>query len=141
MVTLGRVLTYLYPDAEPGSDYEVRLAKPEDALEEYIAVWNLPEPEPTAAEIVAATSLPQVRLRKEAELRDAADSWYQGSVRSFESAIVTAKYGRGGLTALGTEERAIFDEMNANYTKLKNLIGQVRAATTVAEVEAVVWTP
>jgi hypothetical protein len=90
---------------------------------------------------VAATSLPQVRLRKEAELRDAADSWYQGSVRSFESAIVTAKYGRGGLTALGTEERAIFDEMNANYTKLKNLIGQVRAATTVAEVEAVVWTP
>jgi hypothetical protein len=41
---------------------------------------------------------------------------------------------------LNAEERAIFDEMNANHTRLKNLIGQVRAATTVGEVEAISWT-
>ncbi len=47
--------------------------------------------------------------------------------------------GRSGLTALNAEERAIFDEMNANYTKLKNLIVQTRAATTLSEVEAIQW--
>jgi len=38
------------------------------------------------------------------------------------------------------EERAIFDEMDANYTKLKSLVGQVRAAATVTEVEGISWT-
>jgi hypothetical protein len=88
----------------------------------------------------ADTILAEAKVNKEAELRDRADSWYQGSVRSFEGAIVTAKYGRSGLTALNAEERAVFDEMNANYTRLKNLIGQVRAAATVSEVEAIFWT-
>jgi hypothetical protein len=87
----------------------------------------------------AAEIFEEAKAQKEAELRDAADAWYQSSVRSFEGAIVTAKYGRSGLTALNAEERSVFDEMNANYTKLKNLIGQVRAATTIGEVEAVQW--
>jgi len=87
----------------------------------------------------AAEILTDAKAQKEAELRDAADQWYQADVRSFEGAIVTAKYGRGGLTALSTEERAVFDEMNANYTKLKNLVASVRAASTVEEVEAVTW--
>ena len=60
-------------------------------------------------------------------------------MRSFEGAIVVAKYGRSGLTALNTEERAVFDAMNANYTKLKNLIVQARAAATVEALEAIAW--
>jgi hypothetical protein len=88
-----------------------------------------------AAEILVAT-----REAKEAELRGAADSWYQANVRSFEGAIVTAKYGRSGLTALNAEERAVFDEMSANYTRLKGLITQVRAAATVEELEGISWT-
>jgi hypothetical protein len=84
--------------------------------------------------------LQAAKASKEAELRDAADGWYQGSVRAFEGAIVGSKYGRSGFTALNAEERAIFDEMNANYTRLKDLISQVRAATTVSEVEGISWT-
>ena len=89
----------------------------------------------------AAETLADARSDKEAELRDAADSWYQANVRSFEGAIVTAKYGRSGLTALNTEERAVFDLMSANYTRLKNLIVQARAAATVEALEAIAWTP
>jgi hypothetical protein len=87
----------------------------------------------------AAEILTEARASKEAELRGAADGWYQENVRSFEGAIVTAKYGRSGLTALNAEERAVFDAMNANYTKLKNLIVQARAAATLGEVEAISW--
>jgi hypothetical protein len=101
------------------------------------AVWDASSGE--LRERTAAEELERARKEKEAGLRDAADGWYQGSVRAFEGAIVTAKYGRSGLTALNAEERAIFDEMNANYTKLRNLIGQVRAATTVQDVESVEW--
>jgi hypothetical protein len=89
----------------------------------------------------AADILTEAKANKEAELRDAADSWYRANVRSFEGAIVTAKYGRSGLTALNAEERAVFDSMNANYQRLKDLIVQTRAATTIAEVEAISWTP
>jgi hypothetical protein len=84
-------------------------------------------------------ALSYARAQKEAELRDAADAWYRGNIRSFEGAIVTAKYGRSGLTALNAEERAIFDEMNANYTKLKNLIGQVRVAASLEDLEGISW--
>jgi hypothetical protein len=87
----------------------------------------------------AAEILTERREAKEVELRGAADGWYQANVRSFEGAIVTAKYGRSGLTALNAEERAVFDAMNANYTRLKGLIVQVRAAATLEEVEAISW--
>jgi hypothetical protein len=103
-------------------------------------VWDGPVGELRAR--TASEDLAYAKAQKEAELRDAANAWYQSSVRGFEGAIVAAKYGRSGLTALNAEERSVFDEMNANYTKLKNLIGQVRdpATDTVAEVEAIAWT-
>jgi hypothetical protein len=87
-----------------------------------------------------AEQLAEAKALKEAELRDAADSWYQRSVRSFEGAVVIHKIDRG--LALNAEEQAIRDAMNANYQKLKNLIGQVRdpATDTVAKVEAISWT-
>jgi hypothetical protein len=58
-------------------------------------------------------------------------------VRVFEGTIVAAKWAKN--QALNAEEQAIFTDMNANYTRLKNLISQVRSASTVEAVLAVSW--
>jgi hypothetical protein len=87
----------------------------------------------------AAEIFLEAKASKEAELRDAADSWYRMNVRAFEGAVVAAKWAKG--QALLAEEQVVFNDMNASYTRLKSLISQVRAATTVAEVEAISWTP
>jgi hypothetical protein len=83
-------------------------------------------------------ALTEARAAKERELRDAADGWYQANVRSFEGAVVLHKIDRGQV--LSVEEQAVRDQMSSNYTKLKNLIVQTRAATTLSEVEAIQWT-
>jgi hypothetical protein len=116
-------------DAPEGS-YVVEEAPPADHI------WDA-----TARQMRARTqaeSLSYAKAAKEAGLRDAADRWYRQNVRAFEGAVVVHKIDRG--FALNAEEQAIRNAMNANYTKLKNLIGQVRAAATVAEVEAISWT-
>lgn len=115
---------------------------PEDAIESrppegfYAPKW-------TGSEWIEGTDatslLASHKETKEQELRNAADAWYRENIRSFEGAVVVAKYGRGGLTALSTEERAVFDSMNANYTKLKGLVSAVRVATSVAEVKGITW--
>jgi hypothetical protein len=87
-----------------------------------------------------AESLEEAKAAKEAALRDQADSWYQANVRSFEGAVVTAKYGRGGLAALSAEERSVFDAMNQNYERLRTLVGQARAASSEEELEGISWT-
>jgi hypothetical protein len=103
-----------------------------------IAHWDEEKlgPQPTATELQVA-SLEAVQAAKEAELRDAADAWYRQNVRAFEGAVVIHKIDRG--LALNAEETAIRDAMTANYTKLKDLIAQVRAAQSLAELEAVSW--
>jgi hypothetical protein len=120
------VRTYHPETMDDPRDYEVLVEDLPPDVEE--AVWD-----GAAGTLRAGTTteeLAEAKRLKEAELRDTADAWYQANVRSFEGAIVTAKYGRSGLTALSAEERVVFDEMNANYTKLKNLIGQVTQWTT-----------
>jgi hypothetical protein len=83
--------------------------------------------------------LAEVKTFKESELRDAHEANHQATIRGSEGTIVAAKYGRGGTAALSAEERAVFDEMNANLTKLKSLVSQVRAASTVEAVLAIQW--
>jgi hypothetical protein len=78
------------------------------------------------------------KMAKEADLRNAAERWYRENVRAFEGAVVIHKIDRG--QALSAEEQAIRDAMTANYQKLRTLVAQVRAATTLEEVEAVTWT-
>jgi hypothetical protein len=139
-----RYLLYLRGDGEePGyslvaDDYQPQASETVVSESPEGKVWDASSS--SLRERTAAEELSNAKASKEAELRDAADGWYQGSVRAFEGAIVIAKYGRSGLTALNAEERAIFDEMNANYSRLKQLVSQVRAATTVAEVEGISWT-
>ncbi len=90
--------------------------------------------DPTAVE-----ALQKARVDREKLVRDAANAHYEATTRSFEGAIVAAKYGRGGLTALNAEERIVFDTMNADYVRLKGLIVDIRQATTIEAVRAVVW--
>lgn len=92
----------------------------------------------TLKERTSAETLSHAKAMKEAELRDRADAWYQGNVRGFEGAVVVHKIDRS--QALSSEEQAIRDEMNTTYSKLRTLIGTVRAASTVEEVQAVTWT-
>ncbi len=84
-------------------------------------------------------ALQKARADQETLVRNAANAHYEATTRSFEGAIVAAKYGRGGLTALNAEERIVFDTMNADYVRLKGLIVDIRQATSVEAVRAVVW--
>jgi hypothetical protein len=84
-------------------------------------------------------ALLSARTEQEALVRDAANAHYEATTRSFEGAIVAAKYGRGGLSALNAEERIVFDAMNADYVRLKGLIVDIRQATSVEAVQTVVW--
>lgn len=45
-------IMHLYPNAEPRIDFEVR--DDSDGEGQYIAVWNLTEPQPTETELLAA---------------------------------------------------------------------------------------
>lgn len=89
---------------------------------------------PNAAEILERT-----RARKELELHDAANAEFLDSEQVFQGVIVGCLWAHN--TALNATEQAIFDSMNARYTKLKNKITYVRgAARTQAELDALSWT-
>ncbi len=90
--------------------------------------------DPTAAE-----TLQKARTDQEKLVRNAANAHYEATTRSFEGAIITGKYGRGGLTALNAEERIVFDTMSADYVRLKGLIVDIRQATTIEAIRAIVW--
>jgi hypothetical protein len=85
----------------------------------------------------ASEVLAHAKTMKEAELRDAANSWYVQNVRSFEGAVVVFKAATGAT--LTAEEVAIRDAMTNNYNTLRTKIGTVRAATALNQVESVVW--
>ncbi len=123
--------------AQPG-EVELAIVPGEDpGPQTKSMVW--PQGEAAPRESSTAEALEKARTEQENIVRDAANAHYEASTRSFEGAIVAAKYGRGGLPALNAEERIVFDAMNADYTRLKSLVVQIRAAATVEAVRAVVW--
>jgi XkdW protein len=136
-VNLGRVLAHLFPEADPSRDYVVRLGA--DG-EPYLAEWNLPTPEPAAAEIEAAT-LDAAKASKRSELKQAFRAQYEPA---FEGGFLEVDYIvdrlRRGL-AVPQPERDRLQAVGAGIDKLRTLFAQVNAATTVAEVEAIEWTP
>ncbi len=111
----------------------------EDQAHVEVAQMVWPNGAPTPRLPTSTEALEKAREEQEGIVRDAANAHYEASTRSFEGAIVAAKYGRGGLPALNAEERIVFDAMNADYTRLKSLVVQIRAAATVEAVRAVVW--
>jgi hypothetical protein len=48
---LAHAIRHLFPNADPQRDYELR----DDGAGAFIARWNLPNPQPTPAELIAAS--------------------------------------------------------------------------------------
>lgn len=84
-----------------------------------------------------AETLTKAKADKETELRNAADIWYRSNIRAFEGAVVVYKASTGAV--LTAAETTIRNQMNANYQTLQTKVGTVRSATTLADVQAVVW--
>lgn len=109
----------------------------EGSLGEWIptVLWDdeIGEPrQPTATEVLAAAKEEQEDL-----VRDAADAEYRSRWRAFEGAVVTHKAAKG--LALNAEEQAIFGGMQANYARLRGLVAQIRAASSVEGVREITW--
>lgn len=83
----------------------------------------------------AADALRLAKRRKEAELRDNSETQISSSTRSFEREVVIYKAATGA--PLNAEEQAIRDAMTAQYNSMRGKLAQVKAATTVAGVEAI----
>jgi hypothetical protein len=84
-----------------------------------------------------AQSLERVKKRKRERLVRAADAAYKQEIPSFAGVVVAAKYGRGA--SLSGPEQAVFNKINAGYSRLNDLLAQVDAATTLEEVEQIQW--
>lgn len=98
-------------------------------------VWDetssSPRP-PTDAELLAAA-----KTQQEALVRDSANNESLREVRPFEARIAVAKWAR--QLALSAEEQSIFNAENARYNKLVGLVSQIRAATTISQVQGITW--
>lgn len=134
MVNIDTVIQYLYPTARRGIDYLVE----ERSGVQVIAFWSsaVLGPQPSQATL-AANELLAAKAQREKYLRDSANAWYTSSIREFEGMIVNSKNDTGAV--MTSEETQIRDAVQANYQTLRTKITTVRNATTVAQVEAVVW--
>ena len=110
----------------------------EDGQGNYIRVWNEDAlgPQPTDQEW-EAWELPAVKEAKEQELRDGATLEYEATIRSFEGTVISSKFAKG--TQLSPWEQEVMTAMQQNYARLRTLVQQSKNATTVEEVEAIVW--
>lgn len=106
-----------------------------EGLESYVQMGEQEDP-PIARERWSL-DLAEVRIYKEQEIRDAADTWYRENVRPFEGSIVVHQSATG--STMTREEKDIRAAMQANYLTLRDLVGRIRAATTPEEAQAVEW--
>lgn len=87
-----------------------------------------------------ASRLQLVKSKKVAELVAAADAAYQREIPSFAGVVVAAKFVPPGNTQyLNARELTIFNKIQAGYARFNSLLDQVNVATTVEQVEAIVW--
>jgi hypothetical protein len=87
----------------------------------------------------AAESLDHAKAIKRREIKAAADAEYLSGVSMFDGDIVAGKWGR--QVALNVYETSVLSTMQDIYSRLRQKIQAVNAASTVAEVEGVAWTP
>ncbi len=131
---LAMCLEYLFPGAVPDLDYEIR----DEGGGPYIAWWELPEPEPTQAELEAAW-IPALKEQKERELILAADVEEKAIwTAEIEFKYVLIRRMMGQTISASQQEKA--KAVLAIFVKLEEKITQVRQAMTEAELEAVKWT-
>lgn len=87
-----------------------------------------------------ASRLAFIKVKKRAELVAAADAAYQTEIPSFAGVVVAAKFVPPGNTQyMNARELTVFNKIQAGYVKVNTLLDAVDAATTVAEVQAIVW--
>ncbi len=126
MVSLGRILAHLYPEADDSRDYIVRTAEDGEA---YIAEWNMDAPRPTKSNLDAA-ALATAKQIKRAEMQAA---FARECEADFSSPWVALAVLSGGL------EDARVDALETRTDKLAQKLEELEEATTVAGVEAVRW--
>jgi hypothetical protein len=83
--------------------------------------------------------LAELKVFKEAEIRDEADRWYRENVRSFEGSVTVHKSATGA--AMTADEGAVRSSMVGNYQRVRDLVGQVRATTDWRACRGIMWTP
>jgi hypothetical protein len=99
-------------------------------------VWDA-----AAGQLRARTSseaLGYAKTLKRREIKQAADAEYAEKVSMFDGDVVAGKWGR--QVALNAYETSVLASMQDIYSRLRQKIQAVNAATTVAEVEAIAWT-
>lgn len=82
MMNLAHALRQLFPDASPITDYEIR----DDGGGPYIAAWHLAEPQPTPAELQAAS-----------DAYDAAQAQADAAAAALRSQVVTVAQSAVGV--------------------------------------------
>ncbi len=140
MMSLGRILAHLYPEADDSRDYIVRTAEDGEA---YIAEWNLDAPQPTEAELEAAR-LEAAKAARTDEfaaraIDDLAPLFTDGQGRD-ETMLLLAghllKLCEALLVAPDPRLRTVVDTGQKALQKK----AEVEGAGSVEEVEAVEWT-
>lgn len=97
-------------------------------------------PTPLEEQAQSTAELQAAKARKRDELVADADEAYQREIPSFAGVVVAAKFVPPNNTQyLNARELTVFNVINAGYAKLNLLLDQVDAATTVEQVEAIVW--
>jgi hypothetical protein len=86
----------------------------------------------------AAESLDYAKTLKRREIKASADAEYLDKVSMFDGDIVAGKWGR--QVALNAYEASVRNTMQDIYSRLRQKIQAVNAATTIAEVEGIAWT-
>jgi|Deesub1362A_J573_1020465.scaffolds.fasta_scaffold00740_9 hypothetical protein len=81
-MNIAQCLMYLFPDAVPDRDYIVQ----DDGQGQYIAEWDLPDPQPTQAELEAVWPEVQAELAREEIKRQLAET-DSGMARVIEDLI------------------------------------------------------
>ena len=120
MVSLYDVIQYLYPDAAPEMNVQVR--------DEKITRWGLPSPQPTAGELTDA-ALPTLKKLKKAEIRARVVSECEALMPVYEMIYC--------VRARIVDPRLV--TLDAIAKKGRDLEARVNAAATEADVLVVAW--
>lgn len=125
-------------DDEPPRPGEVEIALPVDVdLGPWLdtVVWDESTGAPRAP--TQAEELTNAKAEQENLVRDAANAEYLAKVRAFEGAVIAAKWAKG--VPLNADESQIFNGMSNGYSRMSNLVSQIRLATTIEAVKAITW--
>lgn len=84
--------------------------------------------------------LAALKAKRKKQLAFAADAQAKDEIPTFVALVVAAKFvPPNNTTYLTPAELVVFNRIQAGYSKLSNLYAQVDAATTIEQIQAIVW--